>query len=211
MKSIIFSTEMVKAILDARKTMTRRLAGLKKINNKPDDWLPVRRDQIVNINANIFIFHNKNRTEPDGESIAEFIRCPYGQVGDRLWVRETWFENSFIPQDKHGLVYLADGEFIEQFPEDYIGAKWSSPRFMPRWASRIDLEITGIRAERLQEISIGDAEADTGIKFNPIKDFSPEDCLSRFESLWDSLNAKRGYGWETNPWVWVITFKVAKQ
>ena len=78
---------------------------------------------------------------------------------------------------------------------------------MPRWASRINLEITGVRVERLQEITTPDAEADSGVRFNPIRDWSPEDCLSSFERLWDTLNAKRGDGWDTNRWVWVIEFR----
>jgi len=125
------------------------------------------------------------------------IRCSYGGVGDRLWVRETFFDNSFKPKDKENVLYRSDGEFQEQIPEEYIGAKWTPSIFMPRWASRIDREITGLGAERLQEITKMDARAE-GSHFAP-------NYLESFQELWDSLNGKK-YPWKGNWWVWKISW-----
>jgi len=147
---------------------------------------------------------------------------PYGQIGDRLWVREAWCED-FTGET---LYYKADGG-ESPGPKGF----WRPSIFMPRWASRITLEITGIRAERLQEISHEDAKAEGII---PMTCCLPGAAhyFTPFKKLWDSLNAKRGYvgvkvqllryapgllfplnlyglRWATNPWVWVIEFKEA--
>lgn len=156
-RPIIFSTEMVKAILEGRKIQTRRV-----IKQRP---LPV----------------------VDYEN-----RCPYGQVGDRLWVRESWTKDIYTGQV---LCYKAD-EILENI-------RWISPFFMPRHASRILLEITEVRVERLQEILFTDIIKE-GI--NP-QEKLPSQVKAEFASLWDSLNAKRGYSWETNPWIWCLTFR----
>lgn len=86
------------------------------------------------------------------------------------------------------------------------GRKWKPSIHMPRWASRINLEITDIRVERLQEINEEDAKHE-GVKRINAGDFGMETWSSAFRNLWDSINSKRGYGWDTNPWVWVIEFK----
>ncbi|MBA7546417.1 hypothetical protein ES705_38807 [subsurface metagenome] len=133
------------------------------------------------------------------------LKCRYGQVGDRLWVRETFRPAwAVVPGvlSGSGIQYKADGvthgrvEALREYPECQFGeCKWRSSRFIFRWASRILLEITELRVERL-----GDIEA-----------ISAWDCMQeglkpgidikqRFVALWDSLNAKRGYSWETNPW-----------
>ena len=158
-RPIIFSTDMVRAILEGKKTQTRRVM-------KPQP--------ITEFYANT--------------PLTKF--CPYGQVGDRLWVRETW------QQIKAGIAYKASWDAVPEW-------KWRSPIFMPRWASRITLEIIGIRVERLQEITHSPFDNDCHAEgFNNPSDL----CLNDFMRYWDLLNAKRGYGWETNPWVWIIEF-----
>jgi len=189
---IIMSGSHPVDILQGRKTMTRRLWGLKEINEFPDLW-------------EWFGFDNSGRYSfrfKPGDRIVN-IRCPYGQVGMRLWVRETWaypldYNTPDLKPNTKEVFYKADSPIIAQ------GNKWRSPRFMPLWASRILLEITEIRVERLQEITAEDAKAEgTAINYR-----AP---LMEFRRLWDSLNAKRGYGWDKNNWVWVIGFYRIKQ
>lgn len=110
---------------------------------------------------------------------------------DRLWVRESWRPKLF-PNDKD-IEYRAD--------YDSPGKPWKPSIYMPRWASRITLEITHVWIERLQEISAYDILRE-GLECHPV----PQN-FRKFEILWNSLYAKKGYGWETNPWVWVISFK----
>ena len=204
---IIFSTEMVKAILEGRTTMTRRVikpqphpTWTRKYENRPYDE-DVTRGSVV--------------------SQGYLLSCPYGQVGDRLWVRETWAVHEYynhrkpidIPQgvtvECRALPELVrtDGNGHRKIREGERG-KWRPSIHMPRWASRIDLDITDIRVERLQEINSDEclaegilASCDDGIGVQGMElDY-------KFSKLWDSLNAKRGYSWESNPFVWCITFK----
>lgn len=189
---ILFSTEMVKAILDGRKTMTRRV--VKTVHKNACGFLVV-------IDSNGF---NKEVYEyDDDESMFDNpIECPYGTVGDRLWVRETYSPFRSSPTLELNCHYKADGDGL--LPDE----KWKPSIFMPRWASRITLEITDIKVERVQDITEDDAQAE-GVKFN----FFASDRVwatyrSSFISLWDSINTKRGYSWESNPYVWVISFKV---
>jgi len=151
------------------------------------------------------------KPQPDGDYVKQWIDLfepPY-KPGDRLWVKEAWSVWEHRPDDLP-IRYRAD------YRNDYK-AKWQSPMFMPRRYSRITLEITNVRCERLQEMTEADAVAE-GLKVSaaghyynyhnkrPHTDFG---CpIESFESLWDSINAKRGYGWETNPWVWVLEFRV---
>ncbi len=192
---IIMSGDHPKLILEGKKTQTRRVI-------KPQ---PIKQGNLWEWG----ISKSKGISIPlclggDWEQLAECMlkRCPYGQVGDRLWVRETTWRGQPIA------TAIYDADLTESERADYWDNGWRKfpSIFLPRFYSRITLEITDIRVERVQEITISDAEAETGIKFDPIRDWSPEDCLSRFDSLWDSLNAKRGFGWEDNPWVWVIRF-----
>lgn len=202
---IIMSGSHPVDILEGRKTMTRRTRGLKEINECPDLWKWFGFD-----NSGRYSFRFK-----PGDRIVN-IRCPYGQVGDRPWVRETWCPLTHtIGQNKALILYKSDGqrEWVKCSEEEWDKAyyinkarpdTWRSSLFMPRWASRITLEITEVRVERLQEITVEDAEAEgTAINYR-----AP---LMEFRRLWDSLNAKRGYGWDKNPWVWVIEFYRIKQ
>ena len=191
-KPILFSTEMIRAILDGRKTQTRRV--IKPQFSK--------------------LFHIVNRTAILTNRIFrksnQFIYCPYGKVGNRLWVRETWrkrYSDASIENKEDGIQYKADGLV-------FIQPLWKPSIHMPRWASRITLEITNIRVERVQEISEDDAQAEgCGIypEYNSMRYtflYSEGEVSSaNFRILWDSINAKRGYPWKSNPYVWVIEFK----
>jgi hypothetical protein len=198
---IIFSTDMVKAILEGRKTMTRRVI-------KPQPHIPI-------------LAHSVAIAELSRDLLK---RCPYGQVSDRLWVRETWATNDFFTgissNDLKELYYEQKG--VQLFyradcdpwhTKHGFTVRWRPSIFMPRWASRITLEITELRVERLQEITDRDCERE-GLD-NPCGYYCDEavghvdhqGTINNFAKLWDKLNAKRGYGWDTNPWVWVISFK----
>ena len=174
------STENVKAILEDRKTQTRRVIKPQPtINETGDKW----------------VFNHKDGVHwwwIDEKPVIAFMRqfCPYGQVGDRLWVRET-----FCCHSTQGIVYKAD------FPDSPL--LWKPSIHLFRADSRIDLEITDIRVERLQEITEEDAEAE-GISMI-LGNMDRPSRRWHFKHLWNSLNAK--YPWESNPWVWVISFK----
>jgi hypothetical protein len=129
--------------------------------------------------------------------------CPYGQRGDRLWVRETWCR--YYASPKAGkFVYRADGELSAREKErDCIEPKWKPSIFMPRVAARIILYVESVTIERLQAITEAEAKAE-GVKLGEDLVYS---ARSLFSHLWDKLNAKRGYGWAKNPWVWRISFQ----
>jgi hypothetical protein len=170
-RPIAFTGEMVRAILDGRKSQTRRVAKPQPGDNPRDD----------------------------GYESTILARCPYGRPGDLLWVKETWCGGQY------GTAYFYKSDWQEH---DY-GPRWKSQRFMPRKASRILLEVTGVRVERVRDISIEDA-CDEGIyQKNPTwEDICPPDPREDFEELWDSINGKKpGKSWDDNPWVWVIEFK----
>jgi hypothetical protein len=129
-------------------------------------------------------------------------RCPIGDVGDRIWVREKWGYRAQFYSRRAGnappFVYAAEGE-----PEGAKFLAWKSSLHMPRKACRIVLEITATRAERLRSITAKDAIAEgcPGDRFG--------DPVGWFAQIWDQHFAARGYGWSANPWVWVMGFQVA--
>lgn len=195
-RPILFSAHMVRALLSGEKTQTRRI-----INN-PDDGVS---------------------TITDDEGAWECLDgwewkprpCPFGQPGSLLWVRETWATLAYRPTPG-SIVYRADTQDGERVRVD---APWRPSIHMPRWASRIVLEIAEIRVQRLQEIGEQDARAEGIAELDGYFDAydlcvtakhigcPAEDARATFALLWDSINAKRGAGWAVNPWVWAITFK----
>lgn len=222
-KPILFSGEMVRAILDGRKTQTRRV-----IKPRPDEgWHPE-----VGI-------YNPTRVDRNGEEYPgaevygasdenEGQICPFGQPGHRLWVREScWaysglepFPSGFvIPPNPHMQHFYGYDDHPElQLMKDKAIVFRVPSIHMPRWASRITLEVTKVRVERVQEIDEADSMAE-GIKKltgqfegcyvfadNPgaMSGTTAKECYQR---LWDAINAKRGFGWDANPWVWVIEFR----
>lgn len=185
-KPILFSAPMVKAILGGRKTMTRRVVD-PQFTALWGQGIRAGHEDAYSIHVNIMA--------DDGSW--KWLKCPYGKPGDTLWVRETFAVNCVGGQDF--VFYRAD------CGSDGDGATWKPSIFMPRKYSRITLRITGIRAERLQDISEEDAKAEGVTAWHDTTTgtaYRPEFCI-----LWDSINAKRGYGWDTNPWVWIVSFE----
>lgn len=132
-------------------------------------------------------------------------KCPYGIVGDRLWVREWWITEHHscygVPSWKFRAAVESGSEkllYRAEHPHLSVYACWRNPLFMPRWASRLTLKITEIRREPLHAITPEDVLAE-GCESNR---------WEKYAALWDRLNAKRGYDWESNPDVWVLEFKV---
>lgn len=210
---------MVRALLDGRKTQTRRV-----VKSQPPE-----RTQ------DVFTFHHPDpRTHFwafDGGSLMDWAQpCPYGEIGDRLYVRETWQHSNHPlgPYDADCIVfyradYLDDphGPDGEKSPEGKY-RDWRPSIHMPRAASRITLEVTGVRVERLQDISEADAIEEGLVHDDEIPYNGPwfvahdlyqgfSDPRDAYRSLWDELNAERGYGWDINPWVWVVEFAVVRK
>lgn len=187
---ILFSGPMVKALLDGRKMQTRRVIdqvrGIGKITEFQKSSTPKYDWQ----------FRDSRKMWNDLTSDRFMPHCPYGQKLDFLWVRETWATHATvrIPQPGSQVFYRASVDNESHYT-------WRPSIHMPRWASRITLEITGVRVERVQEITPLDALAE-GI--TPQKELS---AVAQFAELWETLNAQRGFGWKANPWVWVIEFK----
>jgi hypothetical protein len=197
-RPILFSAPMVRAILDGSKTQTRRVA------KHPLAQAAVR------INS------YKGQSEfdcilPDGTG--GIIQCPYGKPGDWLWVRETWAyeqDGTGCPDDT-GILYRATDP---GWDDEETGLRWRPSIHMPRRASRILLEITDIRVQRLQEISEEDARAE-GIDDDAadrvlmmaeaMNQREPRPFASAFETLWEDINGTNS--WAANPRVWVVAFR----
>lgn len=209
-RPILFSAPMVRALLAGTKTQTRRVAKYQPISSsrfrsgyyvtRPGD----KKERSVSTDAPAFLLGDL---------------CPHGTVGDRLWVKETW-----RPHVAHGCAldacdcadvnveYAADGsvEYFDDYKINRASPDWCmpkaadrgnvSPLFMPRWASRLILEITDVRIERLQAISEGDCCAE-GVGSPITRDYKKP----KFQALWESINGAES--WAANPWVWALTFR----
>jgi hypothetical protein len=194
-RGILFSGPMVRAILDGRKTQTRRV-----VQNVPDAAV-----DITHNNARDVWFWVGEHSHLEGEIINR-----YGKPGDRLWVRETWGVTAKVSTDcwMYGPYNDIDKDFIgyrADDPEPYW--HWKPSIHMPRRFSRITLEITDVRVERLQDITEADVRAEgfTEREGEPLAD-SVTGWHEPFAAAWDAINYKRGYGWNKNPWVWKIEF-----
>ena len=173
-RPILFSGPMVRAILDGRKTQTRR---------------PVKPQPFVATT-----------------SMFDISKCPLGQPGDRLWVRETWRKDALGTVVEYRATTSALMEFI---------APWRPSIHMPRWASRITLEITRVWVERVQDITEDEAKAEGIVDGGCMTCGKPETCgcqnprpdrRDSFANLWQSI-----YGtWDANPWVWAVEFRRVK-
>ncbi|GKP76762.1 hypothetical protein NUBL8594_11780 [Klebsiella pneumoniae] len=204
-RGMIFNGEMVRAIIDGRKTQTRR----------PIKWKQTRFTEIGEREDG-----SKWPWSEDAEHACDFWHpCPFGAVGDRIWVRETWAEAGASAPD----LKLYRANYPEHVPSIYENVppaeeiRWTPSIHMPRTASRILLEITDVRVERLNAISEEDAEAE-GIDMEALYDSQDcYDCIAdhnmtgrptvtgAFKYLWESIYGEEG--WKSNPWVWVIEFK----
>ena len=239
-RPILFNSEMVRAILDGRKTQTRRIW-------KMPSWAEWDLQEGGEKSGNLIPKDPKNGAWYSVDEVA----CPYGETGDRLWVRETWrigawdCETGGIAVDYRAdesarrewinIEYGDDGEEFDRYVADSIQdcidagfecdadggyrwepgqspCRWRSSIHMPRWASRIQLEITGIRVERLQDISEADAMAE-GIDAalcaelttkSPWVGICAPAAVHAYAALWESINGTGS--WDANPWVWVIEF-----
>lgn len=207
-RGIIFNGEMVQAILDGRKTQTRR----------PIKWKQTRFTEIGEREDG-----SKWPWSEDAEHACDFWHpCPFGAVGDRIWVRETFCT---VDDTQYGgekwVDYRATPKFEESHPAGWDSApndaealKWRPSIHMPRWASRILLEITDVRVGRLNAISEEDARAEGIIDGGCLNCGEPEPCgcanpepdaTDAFAYLWQSIYGQEN--WNANPWVWVIEFK----
>ena len=242
-RPILFSGEMVRAILRGRKTQTRR--AMKRnlpFQNEHGtwDWYPAGKALGFHARCGLPVFDVPQGWAHDW--------CPYGGHGEGLWVREAWRIASLPIDDCPAIQYRADDsidwpdpldpifdwdskyedwfermnsqlledceraglevnineEMAYTWDWDSIPTRWRPSIHMPRWASRITLEVTGVRVERVQDITPEDAEAEGIEPYAPI--YAPSaSAIDAFSELWDSLNAK--YGWDVNPWVWVVEFR----
>lgn len=220
---ILFSADMIRALLNGSKTQTRR--PLKGVNGAGELDYDFRDFPLAALDR--VWFDGKN-----GEAVFECqiavddtsdyrVRCPFGKPGDRLWVRETWREKAWSKADftKAGLserpyvdsgidyygetlkaVFRADGDHQYFRP-------WKPNIHMPRWASRLTLHITDIRIEQIQDITEEDAAAE-GVRWGT---YEPHECRvcarGAFMDLWDTIYESRGYGWSVNPWCWIVEFE----
>lgn len=203
-RPILFSAPMVRAILEGRKTQTRRVV-------KPQDSVE---DHVDKSGAVEFI-HLHSPKCPGYCDYACKFPCPYGAPGDLLWVRETW---AIGPAKGDGAAYradLSDDDIAEEreirrlapkLSEEFRDARWRPSIYMPRWASRITLKITDVRVERLQEISLYDVQQE-GLGID-VGQLSREGARFAYGELWKSINGAES--WAANPWVWVVGFERVK-
>lgn len=205
-RPMLFNGEMVNAVLNGSKNQTRRV--IKGVEG--GDWLK---------GASCHVFDAKHK-------------CPYGKVGDELWVREKWKYDGFTDGGIPFIKYAADGAVEYKEPSDdwcervqdiwaelsdpknydiekkAMDHKWRPSIHIPRWASRTQLKITNIRVERVQEISEEDCLGE-GVFIDLKNAFAvkPPKLRDKFKELWDSINKESGYGWKVNPYVWVVDFE----
>jgi len=201
---------MVRAILEGRKYQTRRV-----VNPRPSG-IDHRLGRLLaggkkNLRGQFGLFY---KVIGQGVALTEMTACPYGNVGDLLWVREHWcwriefddFPPRDIPHYAGASVwyFATDEEYCATHPEP---GRWRRSFHMPRWASRLTLRITDVRVERVQDISQRDvfAEGLSNRDMNTV--YGGGSAVECFSVLWDSINAARGFGWEQNPWVWALTFE----
>jgi len=195
-KPIIFSTLMVRAIEEDRKRKTRRVAK----PQPPEDWAPHSYGDIHLMKNGEFVLRNDEPVIIGWGACNEsgdFACKSRYKPGDILWVRETWMPFGEI------YVYLADGDMEDKPHLNKRIDRWRPSIHMPRAAARIFLQTTDARMEQLQDICEADAHAE-GME-------SPSYPIIQFKDLWNDLNEKRGFEWDTNPWVWVYTFERVKE
>lgn len=209
-RPIIFAPVSLDAILEGGKTQVRRV-----LDPQPLDVItktsPRSADPTRSIGGRR-CWCAAYATAPKGR----MLYCRYGEVGDRLWARELHRYN-YHEKDggEHYMVVeyeggarrrCATGPAFSDLPE--IGLAWRSPYEMHRWASRLTLELTEVRLERVQDIKGGDAWAEGARADGDVGTYYHSgERIEVFRHGWDELNAKRGFGWDVNPWVWVLSFR----
>ncbi len=218
-KPILFKSDMVQAILDGRKTQTRRIIKLPRLTEEPDGhvavWSLGKKPESWESNEFAFMDY----AWPI-ETYPTYAKCPYGKVGDKLWVRENILLRREKDTPYFDTLYCADNTYIDG-EETHKLDDWflhycmwydrgKAQQIIPsihmkKELARIWLEVTGVRVERVRDISNDDRKAE-GVIIRNIG----ETYWRAFRTLWNSINKKRGYGWDKNPFVWVIEFKVIK-
>jgi len=230
-RPILFSDPMIRAINDGRKMQTRRpivpqppsIEAVKALSGIDYGWIaPRKADEPWRVSGPVWAVRDLMGQEPE-------LRCPYGRPGDRLWVREAWAVEAGLDRSRGfsgwPVWYRADGAYRwlgnggVGFHTGNSRGRWRPSIHMPRWASRITLEITDVRVERVQEIgdlsdrAWHDLNAE-GWDTRSTNRVLPVGCINEryeaaewFRALWDQINGPRGYGWDANPWVWVIEFQ----
>jgi hypothetical protein len=206
MKTTMFKNDMYKAVLDLRKTQTRRLDGLHEINKNPDEW-----------DFKGIFSDTKQNDYFQFARTSQYLKTinikPKYQVGDIVGIKENFYIMKLQPTAYHHInfEYNFDREFGHLKLTDKEWSKYKkwknktgnkSKLFMFESLIRNKIEITDIRVERVQDISVEDVWRE-GINWDGIF----KNDIERFQGLWDSINKKRGYGWDVNPWVWVREFK----
>jgi len=213
-RPILMSGPLVRSTLKDRKTQTRRLLRV-----QPDRWEAARDESaIVACPDGVWVL------TVGGVVRQSLGKCPYGAPGDRLWVRETWAlvqrgdcAPGGWPYDPYRLYRATDDE--PDLPDWALAEpfRWRPSIHMPRWASRLTLEVTGVRVERLRAITQADAVAEGMpdsrdlwcMPASSLSDTSLAGPRAAFATVWDSLKPKPGAAWADNPWVWVIEFRRA--
>lgn len=215
-RPVIFNSEMVRAILDGRKTQTRRVMAVQPESNQ----FGLLRITDSTKRSDIGKYHWAESNATGTHQRSALFSCPFGQVGDRLWVREayqgplfnfdqmeTYLEDTSKFERPEFCEYRADGGKTPEYydADDNLRYGWKPSIHMPRWASRITLEITGVRVERLNDISEEDAKAEGVAPSQHV--ITPLEALYRvgFLKLWQSIYGEES--WRANPWVWVIEFR----
>jgi len=215
MKGMLMTPDNHRAIRDGRKTVTRRLDGLKEINQEPGKWILVRRDQMVGIPMDTCIFHNKETYLP------EHIKPRY-RLGEVVYIKEVWrveghscklgeqnivrfqLDGVGVHHDAADMFCNQQGQWLPVVSKAVDDNIWQSPMFLPAHLAREFIQITEVRVERLQEIPLVDVKKE-GI--HEVSWSKYNSAIDAFKDLWDSLNAKGGYGWDFNPWNWRYEFK----
>ena len=221
-RPIIFSSEMIRAILDNRKRQTRRVVKFRtksaKLFGQQQEHFELKSAYPAREKGWIF-------WSSDSPGLAEFtkraysdgITSPYGEPGDRLWVKEAWYTSKKydpLPPAKFPVEAKTIFRYLGSRAKPEWAGRTRSARFMPRWASRITLEIVNVRVERLQDVSDDDAKAE-GFEYygeTLFKDYgeilAEHTAIYKYASYWDLLNARQGFLWKSNPWVWMIEFRM---
>jgi len=198
-RPIIFSGPMVRALLDGRKNQTRRV-----LKPQPPEWA-----RFWQQDGDGWGWTDRDEDTDDLCHWPDYYKpmAPPYSVGDRLWVREAWAPNpDFAFAPPCALCYRADPG------HEHDDLKWKPSIHMPRWASRLTLTVTYVRVQRMQDITSADAIAEGCRPYanSQTIDCDTPDPRNDFRDLWNSLNAKRGFGWDANPWVAALTFTVHK-
>lgn len=221
---LLFTPENYTKCENGSKPITRRLNGLNAVNERPDDW----EYGGVNVHGQHIFYH---KTDESNEGCAKLIRCPYGTVGDRLYVKEahylygSWSKVLVKGTVRWRFAYdQSEGvRFCDNPPDNIKTARiqqgWflRSPLFMPQWAARLWLELTEVRVERVQEITEEDAKKEgieyhdgrgighSGYRHSQEHGYVYATARDAFKVLWESINGADS--WDLNPWVWVLEYK----